>query len=119
MGHRPKPWFMRSTLSAWSRLGRWFGDAALVVLASGLAVISAGLGERSAEPAPVARMPGRPVKDAARPGKDGRGDHGRGRSAATPSDIPARGWKDILWRVYETMTECRVIAVAAGVTFYV
>jgi membrane protein len=42
----------------------------------------------------------------------------RGRLATTPSEIPARGWKDILWRVYERITECRVIAVAAGVTFY-
>jgi len=42
----------------------------------------------------------------------------RGRLAETPSDIPARGWKDILWRVYGRITECRVIAVAAGVTFY-
>src|SRR5437868_15146163 len=42
----------------------------------------------------------------------------RGRLATTPSEIPARGWKDILWRVYARITECRVIAVAAGVTFY-
>jgi membrane protein len=42
----------------------------------------------------------------------------RGRLAETPSQIPARGWKDILWRVYARITECRVIAVAAGVTFY-
>src|SRR5947199_354068 len=43
---------------------------------------------------------------------------GRGRLATTPSEIPAAGWKDILWRVYGRITECRVIAVAAGVTFY-
>jgi membrane protein len=42
----------------------------------------------------------------------------RGRDAETPSQIPARGWNDILWRVYARITECRVIAVAAGVTFY-
>ena len=42
----------------------------------------------------------------------------RGRFAETPSEIPARGWKDILWRVYARITECRLIAVAAGVTFY-
>jgi hypothetical protein len=28
----------------------------------------------------------------------------RGRLASKPSDIPARGWKDILWRVYENVT---------------
>jgi membrane protein len=42
----------------------------------------------------------------------------RGRLAETPAQIPARGWKDILWRVYNRITECRVVAVAAGVTFY-
>jgi membrane protein len=43
---------------------------------------------------------------------------GRGRSAATPSQIPVRGWKDILLRVYDNISEHRVIAIAAGVTFY-
>lgn len=44
---------------------------------------------------------------------------GRGRNAATPSDIPARGWKDILWRVYHNISENRVLAIGAGVAFYV
>src|SRR5690242_4593055 len=52
-----------------------------------------------------------------RPGASESGSE-RGRRAATPSDIPAAGWKDILWRVYARITGCRVIAVAAGVTFY-
>jgi membrane protein len=43
---------------------------------------------------------------------------GRGRSASAPSDIPVRGWKDILFRVYDNISEHRVIAIAAGVTFY-
>jgi membrane protein len=43
---------------------------------------------------------------------------GRGRSATTPSDIPARGWKDILLRVYSNISEHRVVALAAGITFY-
>src|SRR5947207_3137124 len=49
-----------------------------------------------------------------------RGDvnDGRGRSATTPSDIPARGWKDILLRVYEGISEDRILANAAAVTFY-
>src|SRR3954452_2427182 len=42
----------------------------------------------------------------------------RGRLASTPSEIPARGWKDILLRVYENIGKDRVIAIAAGVTFY-
>jgi membrane protein len=43
---------------------------------------------------------------------------GRGRSAETPSQIPARGWKDILLRVYRGISENRILLVAAGVTFY-
>ena len=46
-------------------------------------------------------------------------DESRGRQASKPSDIPARGWKDILWRVYENINDHRIMAVAAGVTFYV
>jgi membrane protein len=43
---------------------------------------------------------------------------GRFRHAATPSAIPARGWKDILLRVYSNIGDDRVMLVAAGVTFY-
>jgi membrane protein len=43
---------------------------------------------------------------------------GRGRSAEAPTEIPAKGWKDILWRVYAEISEDRLLAVAAGVTFY-
>jgi membrane protein len=44
--------------------------------------------------------------------------NGRGRSATTPSEIPARGWKDILIRVYKNISAHRILAIAAGVTFY-
>lgn len=45
--------------------------------------------------------------------------HGeRGRDAETPSQIPAKGWKDIGWRVYDGMQQDRVLLIAAGVTFY-
>src|SRR3954471_24643525 len=43
---------------------------------------------------------------------------GRGRHAVSPGGIPARGWKDILWRTYEQLNEDRLLAVAAGVVFY-
>lgn len=42
----------------------------------------------------------------------------RGRSAEKRSDIPARGWKDILWRVYAGISDDRILANAAAVTFY-
>lgn len=43
---------------------------------------------------------------------------GRGREADTPTDIPAKGWLDVAKRVYDELGEDRVLAVAAGVTFY-
>ncbi|HEX8416295.1 MAG TPA: YihY/virulence factor BrkB family protein [Methylobacterium sp.] len=43
----------------------------------------------------------------------------RGRKAETPSDIPAKGWKDIGMRVFHDISENRLVSVAAGVTFYV
>ena len=46
-----------------------------------------------------------------------RGD--RGRAADEPSDIPARGWNDILIRTYRSISEDRVTALAAGVTYYI
>jgi membrane protein len=47
-----------------------------------------------------------------------RSGHDRGRHATTPSEIPVRGWKDILLRVYKNISAHRVLAIAAGVTFY-
>jgi len=45
-------------------------------------------------------------------------DRSRGRDADRPSAIPARGWKDIAWRVWEETGEDRVSLIAAGVAFY-
>ncbi len=43
---------------------------------------------------------------------------GRGRRATAPWEIPWAGWKDILWRVYASINDNRLLAVAAGVVFY-
>src|SRR6266568_4648150 len=51
-----------------------------------------------------------PVRDRAEPG--------RGRRASTPSEVPVRGWKDILLRIWKNIGKDRIIVVAAGVTFY-
>ena len=40
------------------------------------------------------------------------------RRAAAPTRIPWRGWKDILWRTYEQISEDRLLLIAAGVVFY-
>ena len=45
-------------------------------------------------------------------------EQGRGRHAAAPWQFPGRGWKDILWRVYASINDNRLLAVAAGVVFY-
>jgi membrane protein len=48
------------------------------------------------------------------------GEHAaaRGLRASTPAEIPARGWKDILKRFYQRLDDDRILAIAAGVTFY-
>jgi len=43
----------------------------------------------------------------------------RGRGASTPAEIPAKGWKDVALRIYKGISEDRILALAAGVTFYV
>lgn len=43
---------------------------------------------------------------------------GRGRHARAPSEIPTKGWKDILYRVYGSLWEDRIMLIAAGATFY-
>ncbi|GJD78893.1 MULTISPECIES: YihY/virulence factor BrkB family protein [Methylobacteriaceae] len=42
----------------------------------------------------------------------------RGRQADTPSEISAKGWKDIALRLYQEFGNDRILLVAAGVTFY-
>jgi len=43
---------------------------------------------------------------------------GRGRLAQEPLGIPARGWWDILWRLWHEIGEDRIFLIAAGATFY-
>lgn len=42
----------------------------------------------------------------------------RGRSAATPLDMPLSGWRDILIRTWRESTQDNLSLIAAGVTFY-
>ena len=44
--------------------------------------------------------------------------HGRGRSAEKPTDIPKRGWLDILKRVGKQLSKDRISIISAGVAFY-
>lgn len=45
-------------------------------------------------------------------------DPGRGRDAATPTEIPKAGWWDILWRVKDEISRDHVGLIAAGIAFY-
>jgi membrane protein len=47
-----------------------------------------------------------------------RADHGLGRAAATPSEIPARGWWQIAKRTLSEASKDRLMTEAAGITFY-
>jgi membrane protein len=45
------------------------------------------------------------------------GRYDRGREAAHPADIPLRGWKDVLWRVWGEVSDANLFLVAGGVTY--
>ena len=45
-------------------------------------------------------------------------ERGRGRKARAPSQIPWRGWKDIAMRTHLETQDDRLLALAAGVSFY-
>ena len=42
----------------------------------------------------------------------------RGRQADAPTEIPAKGWRDIAMRTYRDVGENRIMLVSAGVTFF-
>ena len=54
-----------------------------------------------------------------------RGDSGtprrdcRGREATHPAEIPPRGWKDVLWRAWNEISEQNLFLIAGGVTYAV
>jgi len=46
------------------------------------------------------------------------GESGHGRRATKPSEIPSRGWKDILLRIWDETGQDNISIIAAGVAFY-
>jgi membrane protein len=67
------------------------------------------------------RRPGVQQRDISRTAStagEGEDSKAHGRLAKKPSQIPARGWRDILVRVYHKFSEDRVTAIAAGVTYF-
>jgi membrane protein len=58
------------------------------------------------------------VNEGARGRDAGDDEAARGRNAREPSELPARGWADILRRAWREMKEDRLSIIAAGVAFY-
>jgi membrane protein len=84
-----------------------------VVLLSAL-VVAIALALRSSAPVSAkseSRLGRNLTETAAQDGK-------RGRSANAPSEIPWRGWKDVLLRVYHRISRDRILLISAGITFY-
>ncbi|BDA84579.1 hypothetical protein Sa4125_21210 [Aureimonas sp. SA4125] len=100
------------------RRGGSFASDLLLGLASGGALTLlgylAGRGIGGADDADETKWRGK-QRSASLPDADPQ----RGRTATTPSDMPAKGWKDILVRTFKEFSEDRLMLVAAGVTFYV
>jgi membrane protein len=93
-----------------SSLGAWDVAAALGLVAVAFIV------DRTA-PADNAK-PALPPMDGRHASTAGLASENQGRDAASPADIPAKGWKDILWRVYGNVSDHRILALAAGMTYY-
>jgi membrane protein len=100
----------RSVATIASRLSIVAGAFVLSRLIRPVAYEAAPRGQRSSGPAPSSSSKPADAGDAAKPG--------RGRGAQSPTEIPAKGWWDIVWRVYGEVNDDRIQAVAAGVTFY-
>jgi membrane protein len=99
--------------------GGWMVAAAAL---AGLLALDAG--RRGPHPALArSRRQGARRQEARQPGAQA-GDagagapRGTGRSATTPSDIPARGWWQVAKRTLFQASEDRLLTEAAGITFY-
>ncbi len=76
--------------------------------AAGLLAAAFQRGQPDLTPVPV-----RPGRRQSRPGRDG-----LGRDATTPTEIPAKGWWQVLKRTVQQSDEDRLLTEAAGVTFF-
>jgi membrane protein len=94
--------------------------AALAGFAAAAGALRLGRALRAKEP-PPARPPLGAVRAADEPRAlqvQRAAEPGRGRHATTPTRIPWRGWKDILWRICEQISADRLFLIAGGVVFY-
>jgi membrane protein len=86
---------------------------ASLVIVLGVALASRYLAQRSREP-PVTSPP---IRSHIR-GIEAADERGRGHRATSPSEVRVRGWKDILLLVYANISKHRIMALAAGMTYY-
>jgi len=106
-------WFGRKTRTRSDKPPLW---ASLLVLV-GVTAIATQL--EDAHRAATGAYGTRRSTDEPRNWQEGRARQpGRGREATSPWHIPWQGWKDILWRTYQQISEDRLLAVAGGVAFY-
>lgn len=103
----------RTTLSVASTVVDWLTLGVL-----GAATLALAISAKRAPADPVDRL--EPQTQASRSADPDLAVHepGRGRHAETPTQIPPRGWKDILQRTAKEFHDDNVALVAAGMTFY-
>ena len=100
-------------------LDGWSIAAAFGLMAAAFLIDRLVPTDENASPTPAEDIP--PQSDARRdasPAGLAAEDSDRGRDATSPAEIPATGWKDIRWRVYANIGDHRILALAAGMTYY-
>ena len=100
-------------------LDGWSIAAAFGLMAAAFLIERLVPTDENASPTPAEDIP--PQSDARRDASPaGLAAEGsdRGRDATSPAEIPATGWKDIRWRVYANIGDHRILALAAGMTYY-
>jgi membrane protein len=100
-------------------LDGWSIAAAFGLMAAAFLIDRLVPTDENASPTPAEDIP--PQSDARRDASPaGLAAEGsdRGRDATSPAEIPATGWKDIRWRVYTNIGDHRILALAAGMTYY-
>jgi membrane protein len=90
-------------------------STALLLALAAAGLLASTYGVKSPAPAPARSNPHELTPGQA---KQEAGSSGAGREAESPAQIPARGWWDVLKRVYAGFNDDRLMTEAAGVTFY-
>lgn len=97
--------------------GRQGGKLSVMAAAAAAALVLLR-GRHHPGPEAAARPADGPARADGATGRSGARGDGHGRAATTPSEIPKRGWRDILLRVKDEVTTDNLSIVAAGVAFY-